>query len=84
MVGALHQILEGSLQSFRAIDIAGDHRKNRGTVTYTMRSLRYQPSLPPTPSPTFLSDARQPEVRPSLFLYALTLTNLYCQVSFFL
>ena len=27
---------------------------------------------------TFLSDARQPEVRPSPFLYALTLTNLYC------
>ena len=27
---------------------------------------------------TFLSDARQPEVRPSPFKYALTLTNLYC------
>ena len=27
---------------------------------------------------TFLSEARQPEVRPSPFLYALTLTNLYC------
>ena len=31
-----------------------------------------------TLSKAFLSDARQPEVRPSPFLYALTLTNLYC------
>ena len=30
---------------------------------------------------TSLSDARQPEVRPSTFSYALTLTNLYCSVS---
>ena len=27
---------------------------------------------------TFLSDARQPEVRPFPFLYAWTLPNLYC------
>ena len=27
---------------------------------------------------TFPRDIRQPEVRPSPFLYALTLTNLYC------
>ena len=40
--------------------------------------LKWQMMVLGSLNKTFLSDTRQPEVRPSHYIYALTLTNLYC------
>ena len=40
--------------------------------------LKWQMMVLESFNKTFLSDTRQPEVTPSHYIYALTLTNLYC------
>ena len=40
--------------------------------------LKWQMMVLGSLNKTFLSDTRQPEMRPSYHIYALTLTNLYC------
>ena len=64
--------LDGGLKKLVTLPLCRFHKCHQA-VLYVTQHCQERIS-----AKTFLSDARQPEVRPSPFLHALTLTNLYC------